>query len=96
MTILSILFYDFIDRKRITVKSLHDLYVIIVSIRRRRFYMIKKLIEVSNSKGLDTFIGYASYLGLSGLLIYVSLRVLDVKNKEQFVFEHSRNASLIF
>lgn len=58
--------------------------------------MIRKVIGFSNSNKLEKFICYGSYLGLTGFIIFISMRIMNNKNEEKMIYEHSKNASMIF
>lgn len=58
--------------------------------------MIRKVIGFSNSNKLGKFICYGSYLGLTGFMIFISMRIMNNKNKETMIYEHSKNASMLF
>lgn len=58
--------------------------------------MIRKVIGFSNSNKLEKFICYGSYLGLTGFMIFISMRIMNNKIEETMIYEHSKNASMIF
>lgn len=58
--------------------------------------MIRKVIDFSNSNKLEKFICYGAYLGLTGLMVFISMRIINNKNEETMIYEHSKNASIIF
>lgn len=55
--------------------------------------MIRKVIDFSNSNKLEKFICYGSYLGVTGLMVFISMRII---NNKELIYEHSKNASMIF
>lgn len=58
--------------------------------------MIRKVIDLSNSNKLEKFICYGSYLGLTGLMVFTSMRIINNKDEETLIYEHAKNASMIF